>query len=530
MKKKYFLMCALAGFMFASCSESLPDGGDDGGTLNPDGESWVSLNIQTASQRTKALHPSEIDNGLPNESEVVKVQAIFFDGTNKVTVDKTLALGTEAIPGQPTGTGGKPFKVPNTSKKVLIVVNPVGLPAITEGVTDYATINAAIEGTVSATGTGNNIIGATKEEFMMTNAAGKLEPHVDLENLELHPTEAAAALKPAEIAVDRVSSKVRLYMRDNYTKPATAWVQEIGWVLNVTNKMYYPVSVRTETAKNTATPFDIYGLGSYRIDPNYTNNVGLTYDDNYNYYLGQGPASDSDWNLPGDVEYCLENTQDADDNVHAYTTHVIFKAQFTPKSFTNAGSSAAEEYTEEQAKTLNWIRIGAGYYTFTTLLNHIEEEMASFYGNTGVTPSRTNALSDFLVANSRPKIDTTGFTGTYTEKAALLKTAINDRKDEIEALAGKMYGTFNYYKAGVSFYKIMIKHDNDDDPGFMNQLGEFGVVRNSVYDLTITSISNPGYPEIPEPDPDTKDEDDDGWISIQININPWTWYTQEVPL
>lgn len=527
MKKKYFLMCALAGFMFASCSESLPDD-EGGGTLNPNGESWVSLNIQTTSQRTKALHPSEIDNGLPNESEVKAVRAIFFDAANKVTVDKTLTLGTEAIPGQSSGTGGKPFKVPNTSTKVLIVVNPVGLPPITEKVTEYATINAAIEGTVSATGTGNNIIGDTKEEFMMTNAAGKLEPHVDLENLELHPTEAAAAAKPAEIAVDRVSSKVRLYMRDNYTKPATAWIQEIGWVLNVTNKMYYPVSVREKTAKNTPTPFDIYGLGSYRIDPNYTNNASLTYDDNYHYYLDQGPADDA-WNLPGDVEYCLENTQDANDNVHAYTTHVIFKAQFTPKSFTNAGSLPAEEYTEEEAKTLNWIRIGSGHYTFTTLLNHIEEEMASFYGNTGVTPTRTNALSDFLVANGLSKIDTTVFSGTYTEKAEALKNAINGRKDEIEALAGKMYGTFNYYKAGVSFYKIMIKHDNDDDPGFMNQLGEFGVVRNSVYDLTITSITNPGYPEIPKPD-ETKDEDDEGWISIQININPWTWYTQEVPL
>ena len=31
MKKKNLFMFALASFMFAACSENLPDGGDDGG-------------------------------------------------------------------------------------------------------------------------------------------------------------------------------------------------------------------------------------------------------------------------------------------------------------------------------------------------------------------------------------------------------------------------------------------------------------------------------------------------------------------
>lgn len=543
MKKKNLLMYALASLVLAGCSEDLPDGGDTGGVLNPNGESWVSLDIRTASQSTKALNDPEIDPGTPDESNVKAVQAIFFDKDGKVTVSKDLTTGPggEAQPGQSTGTPGKPFKVPNTSTKVLVIVNPVGIPTINAGTTSYDDINKAVAGTVTQGGTGNNIIGTDKKAFMMTNAAGKLEPYTDGTDLTLHETEAAALKAPFVLNVDRVSSKVRLYMRKEpteYEKAENTYIQEIGWILNVTNKRYYPVSERTMTAlellNGTHTPFDIYNLGSYREDPNYTNNNLLSdedYDLNYNYYEGQGPNA-GDWNLPGGVEYCLENTQEAVDNVHAYTTHVIFKAKFTPMSFENPGDKKTIEYSEEEAAKLSWIKVGGGYYTFETLMNWIEHEMTSFYGNTGYTPSITIAFKDFVEEYSSIRIDTTSVNedAVAAVKAAAVKAQFEDEETQIKALAGKMFGTVSYYDSGVSYYKIMIKHDNDDDPDFLNQLGEFGVVRNSVYDLTITRISNPGYPVIPPPDPGTKDEDNDGWISIQININPWTWYSQPVEL
>ena len=75
----------------------------------------------------------------------------------------------------------------------------------------------------------------------------------------------------------------------------------------------------------------------------------------------------------------------------------------------------------------------------------------------------------------------------------------------------------------------MIKQDNDED-NTNNKLGEFGVVRNSVYDITINSIKNPGYPTIPPPDTDKKDEEEEAFLSIEININPWPWYMQRVDL
>ncbi|UVV52120.1 Mfa1 fimbrilin C-terminal domain-containing protein [Bacteroides thetaiotaomicron] len=82
-----------------------------------------------------------------------------------------------------------------------------------------------------------------------------------------------------------------------------------------------------------------------------------------------------------------------------------------------------------------------------------------------------------------------------------------------------------YYVGAVSYYKIMIKHD--DTSAVTNELGEFGVVRNSVYDINVKKFNNPGYPAIPDPDEGTPDESDEGWLSIEIIPNPWTWYTQE---
>lgn len=134
MKKKYFLMCALAGFMFASCSESLPDGGDDGGGGNTGGDAWVSLNIQTAGT-TKALHDPDQENGTAEETKVDKIMAIFFDdhltvaNSNNPNLVSVVSWDTGDAeigdPGQPVGKPTKAFKVDKTSKAFLIVLNSI---------------------------------------------------------------------------------------------------------------------------------------------------------------------------------------------------------------------------------------------------------------------------------------------------------------------------------------------------------------------------------------------------------------------
>lgn len=99
-------------------------------------------------------------------------------------------------------------------------------------------------------------------------------------DLSLYATETAATNNPISIRIDRVVSKVRVYVTADSDAKAT--ISGAGWVLNATNKTFFPVSKRTLTWNETPakkplgargtciTPFDQYKIGSYRVDPNYS--------------------------------------------------------------------------------------------------------------------------------------------------------------------------------------------------------------------------------------------------------------------
>ena len=131
MKKKNLFMFALASFMFAACSENLPDGGDDGGGTGAGGDAWVSLNVVTTTT-TKALHNPDQENGTADESKVNTMMALFFDshltGSNNPALLTKLSWGTGepeiGTPGQPDGTPTKAFKVDKNSKAFMIILNP----------------------------------------------------------------------------------------------------------------------------------------------------------------------------------------------------------------------------------------------------------------------------------------------------------------------------------------------------------------------------------------------------------------------
>lgn len=588
MKKKNYLLLALATFMFAACSENLPDGGDGGGTTNNDGDTWVSLSVQTGTV-TKALHDPDQENGTADESAVGKIMVIFFDNHLSVNPDpavvtsKTWNSGDPEIstPGQPNGTATKAFKVDKDSKAFMVVLNPSAeFETAAASATNFSAINAAITNTDV-----NSVIGADKDYFMMTNAKGKLEPTtvtntgtVSVTDLDLvtYTTAAEAESKPQRVTVDRVAAKVRMFADTDYTGNSID-VTTVGWTLNVTNKKYFPMSERTATWMELTgrgtfiTPFDIWHFGSYRIDPNYTGQktsmtdvTSADYKANYAYYT-QADVSPSTWSsVTADSTgsnaskipalYCLENTQEEDDNYHAYTTHVLLKAVISPTGLKLPGTGGAiydgpansDSDVDASGKVnsgSDWIKVGSGYYSYDLVIKYIEAELIAKYEDKDPdgfsTPFTTTFQSylAYLAGNSVSGV--TAITlPTKAQFEALPGATVEDKATNLIASfkqAGVIthgadsYGSVSYYKGGESYYTIMIKHDNDDN-NTNNKHGEFGVVRNSVYDIAIKSIMNPGYPTIPVPDPGKKDEEDEYYLSIEIGINPWTWYRQEVEL
>lgn len=527
MKTKFFLMFASAAMLLAACSkDDIGSGGDDSGVVtDPTGKAWVALEIKTPSAAgTRALHDPNKEDGSSEESTVKTVRAIFFDADETLTEDITLDDLQVGKPGQPSGEVGEPFKVDAKSKRILIIANPgADFPAsFTPGMTTYAEVNAALtigeDVTLNVAADGN---------FMMSNSKGRLEPSASATDgtdadLKLYKTKELASASPLAINIDRVVAKVRVNV-ENMSNIAT--ISNPLWVLNVTNTKFFPVSERTltwneneankdEGARGTCiTPFDQYRIGSYRVDPNYNTS------DKSDYKVINDEIEIT--NAPGSSQYCLENTQEEDFNQHQYTTQVLLKVQFVPNAYGRPNT------TDMGAPDVNgdWIRINGGFYTFETLKEWIAAELKSKYDDSGsarpsVTTVLTDALNRYFGATDIGQV-TLDLTGVNVNS---LVSIFNGKIDQIKGHKAGTYDNFTYYAGGICYYRIMIKHDDTDK--VWNKLGEFGVVRNSVYDINVSRFNNPGYPVIPPPGPDP-DEEEGNYLSIQINVNPWTWYSQE---
>ena len=564
MKKRMFLALLLTGMLFAACNTDDMVEVDNGVITTGEKDAWVYLNIVTANgSMTRNLNDPKKEDGTDEESKVTEVMAIFFDGhvddhgTNPSPVyPKVVNVGTITLggaPGEPSGVQGAAFEISKKAKSVLIVINPsvkFKLVSTVEG-TSFETINAAITEDIKALTTPN--------KFMMTNAKGALEPSAAKgvgEPLKTYATAGAAENSPLTIKVDRVAAKIRVY--NDAGSQATAKyplkIDEFGWVENVTNKKYFPVSQRIATWNENSgnqgagavgtfrAPYDQYKIGSYRVDPNYlagknSSDFALaSYTDEYNAFADGGAIDDAtwadrtdpaDWRKSADAAYCLENTQVKESNKHAWTTHVIVKAKVYPEEIPSGPTtknSSDGNYTTPVTLTgnENLITYNGGIYTYETYLNFVYEELVGYFmspATSSYTIPFTDALNAFLGGDA---VAIAGNRGVTIDDAMVTAGSLRTEFGQ-KTLSVGVAGFFKYYEASTSYYKIMIKHDDTD--AAINELGEFGIVRNSVYDIRIGSISSLGYPTIPGPD-DTDDEDDKAWLSVKIDINPWTWYTQ----
>lgn len=534
---KFFTLvfAALAFTAFTACSDD--KSGPDGDDIAPEGEAWTTLRISSSSNLGRAItNPMPGDtypSTSPEETEAQEVLAIFFNGydaTSVVTDVKKITLNSSNI--------SDAFLVSDKSKSILVVVNPPSnFPNFTKG-QSFSEVNAALAVIPDI---------YTDNKFMMTNAKGGLEPSksdgspADGLPLFTNKADAETSGNAMKINVDRVVSKIRVFV--SYTSTEAALVENATWVVNLTNKWYYPVSERIQTYLNTPTTLDEYGLGTYRLDPNFDHtNIpypSADFNEQYKFYTQAqaeagsivwiSPCHSTDPNQGGKPQYCAENTQRKEDNTYAYTTQVLLKATYLPKYKTFDGQT-----TDVQEGNNDWMDINGGFYTYTVMLGWIEDELTKKYQDknpAGYVTNVTTAFNKYLkylegkgVANVQEVVipDATGVRTVAeivqdfeNQKAGVVANGADVDTDEI----------VKYYKSGISYYPIAIKHDNDNN-GANNEFGEFGVVRNSMYDIKVNSFNNPGYPIIPEPDPDKKDEFE-YWLAIEIGVNPWTWYTQE---
>lgn len=76
------------------------------------------------------------------------------------------------------------------------------------------------------------------------------------------------------------------------------------------------------------------------------------------------------------------------------------------------------------------------------------------------------------------------------------------------------------------YYYYWNRHNDNNEPFEMGTM-EFAVVRNNVYKLAVTKISNFGHPENPEGDPDPVEPENDDeqvrhYFQVSVKVLPWT--------
>lgn len=328
------------------------------------------------------------------------------------------------------------------------------------------------------------------------------------------------------------------------------------WQLDVTNKSTFPVHQigtlstdytgiwgkdRFYDGTNTAFKRVYWG-----IDPNYSDNK---------YYNGDATISPKKSALEccqedfkmitnaqvvgevGTPQYCLENTFNLDNMKQGQTTRVVFKAVYTPKTFTSG-----ETFYKVANNTAVWHGDDLKQQILTLALQAMNVTDLIEKAKYDVDLSKGSDISGVAGQHLIQKANI-----TYSGTPAASKVDDNV-VNEVNAKLGlseadptnhKEKVGISTYLNGEAYYIARIKHFNQLTPwtageayGTKNDkyLGRYGVLRNNWYSLSVKSISNLGYPEVPEVKPEKPDDENDKYINVEVKILDWALRKQVIEL
>lgn len=470
--------------------------------------------------------------------------------------------------------------------------NKVTLPSSSTPTT-YGAWNAATNATnLSATNATNLLLDNTKG-FYMANApefkAADQEPTTLVKIEGIYRTKEEAQSNPGTtVHVERGLAKVTVgssttvdskdyFAKDGDNATGTNYksdkVKITNWALDVTNKKSFPVHVTSglKTGITISEGQDVTGYediwkneaatagttaatkrfvsqltfkGAFNrvywgIDPNYSMDLSDLTKCKTQFTLAEANGTGVTWKDGSGSDnplYCLENTFDINNMKQGQTTRVLVKATYTPNVL------ASESGTD---KTFFMIGNSLDIWTTKTLKDQIASKAKEALSIT--TDPKVELMDNLLTA------------GTHVLTKSNVSIKIKEGETETEKVDDKLVATLNTklgldatkgigiktYKNGESYYIARIKHFGNDltpweagDETYgandathnKKYLGRYGVLRNNWYDLTINSISGPGYPDVPEVKPGDADDEDTKYINVSVKILDWAKRSQGVDL
>lgn len=397
---------------------------------------------------------------------------------------------------------------------------------------------------------------------------------------KIYATEALAAANPAtNVYVERAYAKATVACTETALKKndGTAVTPAVnfsfaGWTLDNTNKEEFfqrnvvAYSTWYNLHSTVGSPTDSYRFagsnavttGKYRIywatDPNYNDGVAAMSSSDRSSYATANFNRANESNAIQTVStplYCYENTFSVADQIHVCTTRAIISLQFNGSAsgdkgfytinddYTHlyTGTDAAAQQNALKQAVIDYLKGNPTVWTAMQAVN------VAF-----TTPTITN--STMTIGTDANKITISGVTlGDGTYSLPLNTTALEKVVSNMFNPSGDAKPTHHikYYAGGKAYYPVLIKHFGDSDTPWISTdhlstgayadddsdgskyLGRYGMVRNNWYNLSVSKVTNLGYPTIPEPGTPTDDEVH-SYISVQINVLSWAKRTQDVTL
>ena len=358
--------------------------------------------------------------------------------------------------------------------------------------------------------------------------------------------EEAQAKAATTVYVERGLAKVTMqdFTDGGYTVAEGTYkgdkVEINNWQLDVTNNSTFPVhqtgDLSTGFAAIWSTPrFYDGGNQSFKrvywgVDPNYSGATlqNLTACKKAFTMIGKNDIKGKTGN--DHPQYCLENTFDLANMMQGQTTRVVFKAVYTPsalageKTFYKIGNNTAIWTKANLEKQIHTVAVTAMGITDAT-------EQAKYVVKLDATENNISGTAGQHLI----KAENITYTGEASN-SKVDKKAVNTINEKLGLSADAGIAT---YLDGVTYYIARIKHFNELTPwtagegyGIKNDkyLGRYGVLRNNWYDLSVTSISGLGYPDVPEVKPTVPDDENEQYINVEVKILSWAKRSQQIKL
>lgn len=586
MKRFNLIPLALTTLMLGACSseDGLNLGGGNSVAQGEKGYISFSLNLPTVKSTANRAN-DDFDDGAAAEYNVKDATLLLFSGANEgeatfagaypLTLTDDSSDGdnitttyqiTQAVT-KPTGNNDKVY--------AMVVINGKAGNVLTENNSTWSIKGQELNATtkykdlaganyyLSSTDVANIASTADGGCFLMTNAplytlpggvsnptGGSVQTLTEINTNNIFTTEAEAKANPAaNVYVERAVAKVTVTGNTTGTQADgnIANYEIKGWTLDVTNQSSYLV--------RNVNGADWWGLkadgvndyrfvgaaavadGLYRtywgIDPNYS--TGGT-------FTTQAGTTPTNLKTVGANDYCLENTFNLTQMKDDQTTRVIVAAALD----LDADGTADDFYVLDNDKSNTAL-------TFDGITNTVKAAYLANGTVVGLLKANLNGGESIGVEDLDVTFDQKATTGGYVTVTEITIKDASASKFKTGAIPEGLQAANNaaiivdvnaahkiaYYKGGVSYYPVMIKHFGDDltpwnngevyDSNNADFLGRYGVLRNNWYSINVTGIKNIGDPEVPKVY-GTPDDPSESWISVTINILSWAKRSQSVDL